>query len=62
MYRMLIRWLKSRLHKKLADDAVDSSIHGPEAYLRNKIADETAGEVAFWGNSTPGMRAASRYR
>ena len=59
---MMIRWLKSRLHKRLADDAVDSSIRGPEAYLRNKIVDETAREVVFWGNSTPGMRAASRYR
>lgn len=59
---MLIRWPKSRLYKKLADDAADSSIHGPEVYLRNKIADETAGEVVFWGNSTPGMRAASSYR
>lgn len=59
---MLIRWLKSRLRKKLAEDAGDSSIHGPEAYLCNKTANATAREVVFWGNSTPGMRAASRYR
>jgi len=62
VYQMLIRWFKSRLHKRLVEDVGDSSIHSPEAYLCNKTADVTAREVAFWGNSTPGMRAANKYR
>lgn len=59
---MLIRWFKPRLRKKPAEDARGLSIHGPEAYLISKIADTTAKEVLFRGASTPGMRAASRYR
>jgi hypothetical protein len=62
VYQLLICWFKPRLRKKPAEDARGLSIHGPEAYLSNKIADTTAKEVVFWGERTPGMRAASRYR
>ena len=62
LYRMLIRWFKARLPKGLVEDVDDSLIRGPGVYLCNKTADAAVREVAFWGNSTPGMRAASRYR
>lgn len=62
VHPMLIRWFKPRLRKKPAEDARGLPIHGPEAYLISKIADTTAKEVLFRGASTPGMRAASRYR
>jgi hypothetical protein len=62
MYQTLIRWFKPRLRQKPAEDGRDPAIHGPERYVRDKIADATAKEVAFWGESTAGMHAASRYR
>jgi hypothetical protein len=62
LYQMLIRWFKPRLRKKPAAEAGGLSIYAPGVYLRNKIADTTAKEVVFWGKSTPGIRAASRYR
>jgi hypothetical protein len=62
VHPMLIRWFKPRLRKKPTEDAEGLSIYGPEAYLSNKIADTTAKEVLFPGVSTPGMRAASKYR
>jgi hypothetical protein len=59
---MLIRWFTPRLREKPAEDAEILSIRGPEAYLCSKIASEAAKEVVFGSESTPGMRAASRYR
>lgn len=47
---------------KPAEEAEGLSIRGPETYLCNKVARVVAKEVAFWGYSTPGMQAASRYR
>lgn len=62
VHQLLFRWFKPRLRKKPAEDAGGLSIHGPEAYLSSKIADTTAKEVVFWGESTRGMHTASRYR
>jgi hypothetical protein len=53
MYQMLIRRFRRRLRHKPAEDAGALSIGGPEAYVRNKIADTAAKEVMFWGESTP---------
>jgi hypothetical protein len=62
LYQILVRWFKPRLPNIPTEDAGILPIRGPGAYLCNKIADTAAKEVAFWGESTPGTLAASRYR